>query len=1172
MLALLLFSVLTWFTYQAIDRELTRSAFADHRSTARLAAATLNEKFERLTSIGVAVASESRFRELAAAGEWQRAISILKPIPREFAFIERLVLTDPDGTETADTPALKGGVGNNFAFRDWYQGVSRDWEPYVSHVYERTARPTRKLFAVAIPIRHDAGDVLGILVLQIELDDFFSWVRDMDVGTDGFVYVVDSRGRLGHHPAYPDQGDIIDFSSVPIVRKAMQGEGEIDIGPALVTGEEQLSAYAPVAHGWGIVVQQPTRIAFAYRNQQLTWVLAGYGLVLAFALLIALLLLRILRQRMQASENRRFQEELEEQWTFFRKVMDIDRNMIFVKDDQGRFVLVNQAVADVFGTTVENMVGKTNSDFIPSKALVDKFHQDEQEVIQNKREKHIPEVFVRDNHGKDRWLQVIMRPITSVDGSRQMVLGVSSDITKHVRMEAELRNNIERFEIIARSTSDAIWDWDMSSDSLWWNESFSMLFGYRQEEIEWSIDFWKTLIHPDDRDRVVNGIEAAIAADKEYWQDEYRFLRKDGSYAYVRDHGYIIRNEQNEAYRMLGSLADITERRAQEEKITRLSRIREILSEINYAIVHMRDRELLLQEACRISVENAGFGLVWVGLLDDASQDIHPVAHHGESKGYLDSVGFSAHPDKREGQTITGQALRSLKPIVCNNVEIGDEVIYKDELVLRGYQSMAAFPILVDGHAIGTISFYGEQTDIFDREEVELLTELVADVAFALEYLDKEDKVKFLAYYDALTGLSNRDLFLDRLVQYLHSVDSNHMAGVVLMDIERFSSVNEVYGRGAGDDLLRTLSTRLREVVAETGYLARLGANIFAVFLRDIRDAADIANFIEHELLPQVSRPILIDTYELNISVRIGVAISPVDGSEAGKLVDHAEAALKNAKNSGDKYLFYTSDMNTRVADKLILENRLRKALGREEFVLFYQPKVDLSDNSICGFEALIRWNSDDGLVPPDRFILVLEETGLILDVGHWVIGQAMKDYQSWSSRGLNPPPIAVNISALQLAQTDFIERLDEIILQNATRAPWLDLEITETVIMEQLDENVQKLHAIRARGMGISIDDFGTGYSSLRYMSKLPVTALKIDRSFTANLLHNKDDTAIVTAVIPLAHSLNLKVVAEGVETNEQLNLLRELKCDQFQGYLFNPPLPADAVETLLREYRPGN
>ncbi len=622
---------------------------------------------------------------------------------------------------------------------------------------------------------------------------------------------------------------------------------------------------------------------------------------------------------------------------------------------------------------------------------------------------------------------------------------------------------------------------------------------------------------------------------------------------------------------MLGSLADITERRAQEEKITRLSRIREVLSEINHAIVHMRDRELLLQEACRISVENAGFGLVWVGLLDDASQDIYPIAYHGESKGYLKSFGFSAHPDKREGQTITGQVLRSMKPMVCNNVEVSDEVIYKDELLLRGYRSMAAFPIMVDDRAIGTISFYGNQVDIFDDQEVELLTELVSDVAFALEYLDKEDKVKFLAYYDTLTGLSNRDLFLDRLTQYLNSVDKDHMAGVILLDIERFSSVNEVYGRAIGDDLLRSFSARLREVVTETGYLARIGANMFAVFLRNIRDAADIANFIEHDLLPEVARPLAVENNELNISVRIGVAISPLDGSEAEKLVNHAEAALKSAKQGGDKYLFYTSDMNARVAEKLMLENRLRKALGRDEFVLFYQPKVDLSDNTICGFEALIRWNSDEGIVPPDRFIPILEETGLILDVGQWVIGQSMKDYQSWCSKGLNPPPIAVNISALQLAQTDFIERLDEIILQDASQAPWLELEITETVIMEQLDDNVQKLHAVRERGMGISIDDFGTGYSSLRYMSKLPVTALKIDRSFTANLLHNKDDTAIVTAVIPLAHSLNLKVVAEGVETDEQLSLLRELKCDQFQGFLFNAPLPADDVEALLRQYRPG-
>jgi len=1169
---LLFFSGLAWISYQAIDRELTDSVLSKRQSIAQLAATTLDDKFKHLTSIGVALATRVKFRELIAAGEWDEAIDILNRVPRDFPFIERVFLTDPEGMETADLPALEGGVGKNFSFRGWYKGVSRNWEPYISHVYESTARPRRNVFTVAIPIEQNDGRVLGILALQIDLNGFFSWAEGLEIGPDGFVYVVDSRGGLAYHPKFPSQEAITDFSSVPIVQKLMQGNAGIEVNFNPIENEERLTAYVLVAYGWGVVIQQPVSMAFAYKNQQLSRVLIGYGLILIFTLLIALLFIAILRQRIRAGENHRFQEELEEQWAFFREVINIDRNMIFVKDREGRFVLVNQAVVEVFGTTVEDMIGKTNSDFIPSKALVDKFFQHEQEVIRTQKEKIIPEVLVKDTSGRARWLQVVLRPITSVDRKKQMVLGVSNDITEHIQMEAELRNNVERFEVIARATNDAIWDWDLNNDSLWWNESFTMLFGYRDEEIEWDIAFWKTRIHPEDRDRVIEGIESAISAGDDHWEDSYRFQRRDGTYAYVHDHGYIVRDEKNKPYRMLGSLTDITERREQEEKISRLSRIREILRKINHAIVHIRDRQQLLQEVCRISVEQAGFGLVWVGLVDNATQDINPVASYGESRGYLEAVSFSSIPGRREGQTITGRALHSVKPVVCNNIEVGDEVIYKKELLQRGYHSMAAFPILVDDCAIGTMSLYGHETGIFDKEEVKVLSELVSDVAFALEYLEKEDKVKFLAYYDPLTGLSNRDLFLDRLAQNLHTAQAGLLGGIVLIDIERFSYVNEVYGRQAGDELLRSFSARLQQVVEDSEYLARVAANIFAVLLSDIRDAADIANFIEQKLLPQVSRSIVIEDNELNISVRIGVSVSPMDGTEAEILLNHAEAALKNAKQGGDKYLFYTSDMNAQVAEKLILENKLRKAIEKDEFVLFYQPKLDLVGNSICGFEALIRWNSDEGMVSPDRFIPVLEETGLILDVGRWVITQARQDYQSWLQKNLSPPPIAVNISVLQLAQADFIDRLDEILMQASSDPPWLELEITETVIMEQLSDNVQKLHALRNRGVGISIDDFGTGYSSLRYMSKLPVTALKIDRSFIANLLQNPDDTAIVTAVIPLAHSLQLRVVAEGVETDEQLDLLRQLKCDQYQGYLFSPPVPFNEVEALLQKHRHGD
>lgn len=1165
------FSYLAWVSYQTIDRELTQSEYARRQALARSGAALLEEKFKRLTDIGVALATRVRFRKHIVAGEWGQAIQILGRVPSDFASIERVFLTDPDGTEMAATPALEGGVGKNFAYRDWYQGVAKDWQPYISHVYERVAIPKRNLFAVAAPIKHNDGRLLGILVLQIRLQEFFAWTEGLNMGAGSQVYVVDSRGGLAYHPEHATQQGIKDYSSVPVVKKVLAGQSDIEISSNPYEDSKQLSAYEPVKYGWGFVIQQPARVAFADEYSQLKAIFIGYSLFLIFIALITLLIVKILKQRMKVQEDRRINQELEEQWSFFRKVIDIDRNMIFVKDVDGRFILVNQAVADVFGTTKADMLGKTNSDFIQDKDLVEKFAGDEREVIETQKEKIIPEIRIRDTNGNTRWLQVVMRPLTSIDGNKIMVLGVSSDITERIAMESELRHNVDRFELISHATNDAVWDWNFEEGSLWWNQSFKTLFGYDENDGIGDINFWENHIHPADREGVINGIEAVINSGDQHWQDEYRFLRKDGSYAHVHDHGYIVRDDQGNAYRMLGSMTDISDRYEQEAKIERLSRIRNILSEINYAIVRARDRELLLQEACRICVDHGGFKFAWVSLLDDDSRDISPVALYGDSRGYLETVEFSANPDNAGGESLTGMAVRTQKTLISNDVSNDENVIYQEELLKRGFKSMVAMPMVVQEKAIGSLSLYSDETNIFDTEEIELLNELVADVTFALEYLDKEDKVRFLAYYDSLTGLSNRDLFLDRVDQYLQSAVDKSSA-VLLIDIERFAYINEVYGHHVGDNLLKHFSALLKSQMTDEAHIARLASNTFAMLLTGIKDASAAAWFIEQKLLARLDKHIQVENTEMKVSIRVGVAMSPMDGERAEALLKNAEAALKSAKQSGDKYLFYTRDMNAQVAEKLALENKLKEALENAEFVLHYQPKIDVASRQLRGLEALIRWHSDEGIIPPDKFIPVLEETGFILDVGKWVLQQAIRDYSAWREQGLQPPPIAVNISPIQLNQKDFVEQIDQIFEQSGGDYKGLELEITETVIMEDLEQKIAILRDIRQRNIGISIDDFGTGYSSLRYMSQLPVTSLKIDRLFISNLLANDYDAAIVATLIPLAHSLGLKVIAEGVENEKQAHRLQELACDEFQGYLFSAALPAGEVETLLRNHRAAN
>ncbi|MEO7774923.1 MAG: GGDEF domain-containing protein, partial [Steroidobacteraceae bacterium] len=492
--------------------------------------------------------------------------------------------------------------------------------------------------------------------------------------------------------------------------------------------------------------------------------------------------------------------------------------------------------------------------------------------------------------------------------------------------------------------------------------------------------------------------------------------------------------------------------------------------------------------------------------------------------------------------------------------------------ISRGFKSIIALPLVVDEKSAGAIVLAAADVGFFTQDEVRVLEEMAADISFALESIHKAERVNHLAFYDALTDLSNRNLFQERLLQMLRRAGGQpSVVPVVLMDIERFRFVNETLGRHAGDELLKQVAARLRllaqgDLANHVQEVARVAGNSFALALSGIRDA-DQATFAIKQILRQIfAAPFEIHGSELRVRSRCGVSLFPSDGVDSDQLLRNAEAALGNAKRSPDAFLFYAPEMNAHAADVLALENKLRRAIEEEQFVLHYQPKVSVLDRSITGVEALIRWEDPDtGLVPPARFIPILEETGMIFEVGRWAMQQAIRDYKSWITRGLFAPRIAVNISPLQLRHRDFLVDIRRTLHEHAEAVVGLDFEITESMIMDDLDHNIEILEQIRDFGINVAIDDFGTGYSSLSYLAKLPVSTLKIDRSFVVAMTQTPQGFAIVSTIIALAHALNLRVVAEGVETEEQAKFLRVLNCDELQGYLISKPVPVDRLERLL-------
>jgi len=699
-----------------------------------------------------------------------------------------------------------------------------------------------------------------------------------------------------------------------------------------------------------------------------------------------------------------------------------------------------------------------------------------------------------------------------------------------------------------------------------WSETLPRLIGVEPAQMPRSTREWLDLLHPDDRERFrATAIEAARAGARK--DVDYRLRRADGAWSRVRQ---VIEPLQSQTdaeggTRWFSTLQDVTEHRLAEEKILRLTRVYAVLSGINALIVRVHDREELFRDACRIAVEAGKFKLAWVGVVDREAARVKPVAWHGGEEDYFQLMPLALNESDPERYGLAGRAIRERRAMVVEDMAKDPRILLRREASERGFHSLVVLPLLVSDEAVGVLALYATEVGFFDEEEMKLLIELSGDISFALDHIAKAERLDYLAYYDSLTGLANRSLFHERLVQYV-SVAQSEKSGlaVAVVDVDRFKSINDSLGRQAGDELLRQIAERI-EGHAGPIRMARISADRFAIVRSGVSSESEVARLVEQWLAECFGPPYVVSGTELRVSAKAGVALFPNDGADADALFGNAEAALKKAKATGERYLFHTQQMTERIGEKLALENKLRQALEKEEFVLHYQPKVDTATRRIESVEALIRWQSPElGLVPPMQFIPLLEETGLILEVGAWALRRAVMDHRTWTEQGVPAPRIAVNVSPIQLRKRDFVASVEEAMRPGAV-PPGIDLEITESLVMEDIEANMKKLEAVRVLGVSIAIDDFGTGYSSLGYLAKLPVHSLKIDRSFIITMLKDAAIMTLVSTIISMAHSLRLKVVAEGVDAEEQAEVLDRLGCDQLQGYLFSKPVDFDAITVLL-------
>lgn len=431
-----------------------------------------------------------------------------------------------------------------------------------------------------------------------------------------------------------------------------------------------------------------------------------------------------------------------------------------------------------------------------------------------------------------------------------------------------------------------------------------------------------------------------------------------------------------------------------------------------------------------------------------------------------------------------------------------------------------------------------------------------------------EETIRHQAFHDSLTGLPNRLLFKDRLTLAMaHAKRNKQTLAVLFLDLDQFKLINDTLGHGLGDKMLQSVANRLKKCVREDDTVARLGGDEFTLILPEIMRAEDAAK-VAHKILQSIREPMDIDCHELYITSSAGIVFYPNDGKDAETLLKNADTAMYRAKEKGrNNYQLYTPAMNAKAFERLSMENSLRRALERKEFVLYYQPKYSMSTGHVIGMEALLRWQTPDrGLVSPGEFIPIAEETGLIVPIGEWVLRTACAQNKAWQDEGLSPLRVAVNISARQFQLQNFVETVSRVLEETGLDPNWLELEITETVAMHNAEHGIMMLEELNEKGIQLSIDDFGTGYSSLSYLKRFPINKLKIDKSFVSEIGVEQERAAIASTIIVLGQSLSLGVVAEGVETKEQLDFLVDHQCDEMQGYLFGRPMPTDEFKELLQ------
>jgi diguanylate cyclase (GGDEF)-like protein/PAS domain S-box-containing protein len=652
------------------------------------------------------------------------------------------------------------------------------------------------------------------------------------------------------------------------------------------------------------------------------------------------------------------------------------------------------------------------------------------------------------------------------------------------------------------------------------NNAFCWIVGYSQEELSRESLDLQRFTHPDDLEATTEGVKKLLAGEVPAFFIEKRYLRKDGSTIWVRVSSSLRRDAQRRPIQIVALVEDIRERKRTEQALRESEERFRTLADNISQLAWMADAK------GRVFWYNKR----WFEYTGGTPEGMH-------GRGWKNVQ----HPEHRT------RVVRSFREAVKR----GDG--WEDTFPIRGsdgsYRWFLSRAIPIRNELGTVVRWFGTNTDITERRQM-------------------EEEVRHLAQHDSLTGLPNRRLFSEIIRVELAQARRNHgKVAILFLDLDRFKEINDTLGHETGDELLKQTAVRLRGVIRTSDSVARIGGDEFNVLIPDM-SFSEYAVEVAQKILNEIRRPFIVNGHELSVSTSIGISVFPDDGEEIDTLMRYADIAMYYAKEHGrNMYQFYNPVINTRSLERIRFENSLRQAIDHDQFVLYYQPLVDLETRRMVSVEVLLRWkHPEQGLLAPGRFFGAAEEIGFMPEIDDWVLKTAGAQLKTWMDEGAGPVCVTVNLSKRQFESHDLVPRLAAILDETGLPRQCLDIEITEATAMEDTDRTIARLMELKALGIHASIDNFGVGYSSLNFLKRMQVGKLKIDRSFIHDIPRDADDRAIINGVLLMAHSMKMKVVASGVEDEEQLSFLREARCDEAQGYLFSEPLPAERFREFMR------